>query len=170
MSTNYYFLIKDKDFVQQYFPNEYELTDTPYFGYQVHIGKRSNGWKPLFQRHKNAYSSVKEMMKFIEENQEQIRIFDEYGTEFTLEGLDAELVSWALRQNTKYWTFKPEGEYDPILQSMAYFVPGTNEDHDLTSPFDHVIYDEFESRVYPRMTRFFYHDENGFDFIDCEFC
>ena len=49
MSTNYYMITKDKDFVKKYFPNEYELTDLPYFGYEVHIGKRSIGWKPLFQ-------------------------------------------------------------------------------------------------------------------------
>ena len=64
MSTNYYMITKDKDFVKKYFPNEYELTDLPYFGYEVHIGKRSIGWKPLFQGHKKAYNSVSEMIDF----------------------------------------------------------------------------------------------------------
>ena len=49
MGTNYYMIMKDKELVTKYFDNEYELTDLPYFGYEVHIGKRSCGWKPLFE-------------------------------------------------------------------------------------------------------------------------
>ena len=56
MGTNYYMIMKDKELVTKYFDNEYELTDSPYFCYEVHIGKRSCGWKPLFEWHENAYN------------------------------------------------------------------------------------------------------------------
>lgn len=47
MSTNYYMLSQSKGFAEKYFHGEYELTDTPMFGYEIHIGKRSMGWKPF---------------------------------------------------------------------------------------------------------------------------
>ena len=59
--------------MERYFPYEYELVDTPYFGYEIHIGKKSYGWKPLFQEHKNAYSSVEEMKEFIRKYQKSIQ-------------------------------------------------------------------------------------------------
>ena len=58
----------NKELVHRYFPGEYEIVEEPYLGYEIHIGKRSYGWKPLFQGHKNAYTSVSEMMQFIREH------------------------------------------------------------------------------------------------------
>lgn len=50
MSTNYYAKFTDKKFVARYFPEEFEeVKEGIYSTYLVHIGKRSNGWKPLFQ-------------------------------------------------------------------------------------------------------------------------
>lgn len=83
MGTNYYFMCTDKSFVNKYFSDEYELTDTPYFGYEIHIGKRSSGWQPLFQTHEKAYSSVKTFLQFVCKHIDKLRIFDEYGREFT---------------------------------------------------------------------------------------
>ena len=31
-------MTKSKKLVEKYFPCEYELTDIPYFGYEIHIG------------------------------------------------------------------------------------------------------------------------------------
>ena len=39
MGTNYYMMTKSKKLVEKYFPCEYEIVDTPYFGYEIHIGK-----------------------------------------------------------------------------------------------------------------------------------
>ena len=55
----------DKELVNKYFNGEYEIVDDPYLGYEIHIGKRSSGWKPLFEAHKKAYGSVSEMIEFI---------------------------------------------------------------------------------------------------------
>ena len=45
-------MIKRKKVGEKDFPYEYEIVDTPDFGYEIHIGKKSYGWKPLFQEHK----------------------------------------------------------------------------------------------------------------------
>ena len=37
MGTNYYMMTKSKKLVEKYFPCEYEIVDTPYFGYEIHI-------------------------------------------------------------------------------------------------------------------------------------
>ena len=65
MSTNYYMMTTDKEIVKKYFPNEYEIVDFLYLGYEIHIGKRSMGWRPLFQAHKKAYNSVSELLIFL---------------------------------------------------------------------------------------------------------
>ena len=44
----------NKELVHRYFPGEYEIVEEPYLGYEINIGKRSYGWKPLFQEQKNA--------------------------------------------------------------------------------------------------------------------
>ena len=67
-------MTKSKKLVEKYFPYEYEIVDTPYFGYEIHIGKRSCGWKPLFQEHKNAYDSV-EGMKESSRNIRKVFVF-----------------------------------------------------------------------------------------------
>ena len=68
-------MTKSKKLVEKYFPYEYEIVDTPYFGYEIHIGKRSGGWKPLFQEHKNAYDSVEGMKEFIKKYQKKYSYF-----------------------------------------------------------------------------------------------
>ena len=68
----------DKELVKKYFNGEYEIVDDPYLGYEIHIGKRSAGWKPLFEAHDNAYTSVSEMLDFVM-NHPEIHIFNEYG-------------------------------------------------------------------------------------------
>ena len=61
MSTKYYIHTQNKEFVEKYFFNEYRLVDEPCFGYEICIGRRSGGWKPLFNQHNDAYTSVEEM-------------------------------------------------------------------------------------------------------------
>lgn len=92
MSTNYYMLSQSKGFAEKYFHGEYELTDTPMFGYEIHIGKRSMGWKPLFQEHKHAYDSVEGLMAFIKNN--SVVLYDEYGIILTETELKENLIDW----------------------------------------------------------------------------
>ena len=92
MSTNYYMLSQSKGFAEKYFHGEYELTDTPMFGYEIHIGKRSMGWKPLFQEHKHAYDSVEGLVDFITKH--SVVLYDEYGIILTETELKENLIDW----------------------------------------------------------------------------
>lgn len=59
----------------------------------IHIGKRSGGWLPLFQK-TNYYSSVKEIKDFYIKNKEHLLIIDEYDVEYSLDELDEEIFNW----------------------------------------------------------------------------
>lgn len=122
MGTNYYMMMKDKELVTKYFDNEYELTDLPYFGYEVHIGKRSCGWKPLFEWHENAYKSVEDMLKFLEFYKMDIEIFDEYNKRFSIDGLKEELINWKNKQPVRYMKYVPEGNYNEIFGGKDYLL------------------------------------------------
>lgn len=149
MSTNYYMMTTNKDLVEKHFPNEYTVTDSPYFGYEIHIGKSSCGWKPLFQEHKNAYSSVKEMLGFLLVNNNDIRIFDEYERELDVNELKEELITWEERQEKRMI------HYDG--------VPGL-----IQSPIDHV---EMANREPNRCCVYskYWHDKDGYDFTEGDF-
>ena len=96
MGTNYYMMIENKELVEKYFPNEYELTDSPCFGYEVHIGKQSFGWKPLFEWHGNAYKSVEDMLNFLKIHDTYIEIFDEYEKNFSIDELKEDFIDWKI--------------------------------------------------------------------------
>ena len=55
MSTNYFILTKNKELLTIYGLNA-EVTDTPDWGYWVHILQLCPGCVPLFQAHKNVRS------------------------------------------------------------------------------------------------------------------
>lgn len=80
MGTNFYMITKNKAMASLYAPYSYELTDTPYFGYEIHIAKTSCGWLPLFQGHKDGINSVSEYKAAYETG--EFDIVDEYGTSY----------------------------------------------------------------------------------------
>ena len=86
MSTNFYMITKNKEQAQRYAPYSYELTDEPYFGYEIHIAKTSAGWLPLFQAHKDGISSVAEYKVAYDTG--EFRIYDEYGYEYNWDAFD----------------------------------------------------------------------------------
>lgn len=153
MGTNYYMITKSKELVEKYFPNEYELVDSPYFGYEIHIGKRSCGWKPLFEQHKNAYDSVEELINFIKSHSNDINIIDEYSREFTIEGLCEELITWGDNQTKR---------------RLAFNGGNLTEDKngELETPIDHVKYSEFDKNCWNIN---YWHDKDGYDFTDRSF-
>lgn len=147
MGTNFYMMTTDKKMVEKYFPNEYKITDSPYFGYEIHIGKRSCGWKPLFEAHKKAYGSVEEMVEFVKLS--SIRIFDEYEREYNIEELNEALITWEIQQKKKMI------HYDG--------VPGL-----IQIPIDHVEIMEREPNRYISHP-IYWHDKDGYDFVEGEF-
>lgn len=140
----------NKDLVEKHFSNEYTVTDSPYFGYEIHIGKRSCGWKPLFQEHKNAYSSVKEMLGFFLVNKNDILIFDEYERELDINELAEELIAWEEKQEKRMI------HYDGI--------PGL-----IQSPIDHVEMVNREPNRYCCIYSKYWHDKDGYNFTEGDF-
>lgn len=167
MSTNYYMLSQSKGFVEKYFPGEYELTDTPMFGYEIHIGKRSMGWKPLFQEHKNAYDSVEELVEFITKH--SVVLYDEYGTILTEKELKENLIDWGENQTKQYYKFVLEGFTDKLFGWKDYLqLVNENDEYDIVSPFDHKEYQELMKSVESCDIKY-WNDKNGYDFTNSEF-
>jgi hypothetical protein len=160
-------LSQSKGFVEKYFPGEYELTDTPMFGYEIHIGKRSMGWKPLFQEHKNAYDSVEELVEFIIKH--SVVLYDEYGTILTEKELKENLIDWGEKQTKQYYKFVPKGFSDKSFGWKEYLqLVNKNDEYDIVSPFDHKEYQELMKSVEPFDIKFS-NDKNGYNFTDREF-
>ncbi len=147
MSTNYYMMTTDKELVHKYFPDEYEIVDDPYLGYEIHIGKRSAGWRPLFEAHEKAYSSISEMIQFLMEHPE-VHLFDEYGDSLSIEQLKDELIDWADHQEKRIIDYERVGK--------------------IQSPIDHVEIAERE-RKWSWIAIKYWHDKDGYDFTDRPF-
>ena len=141
-------MITDKNLVKKHLDGEYEIVDDPYLGYEIHIGKRSMGWKPLFEAHKNAYNSVSEMLDFIMYHPE-IRIFDEYGKNLSITQFKEELIDWAENQKKRIV------HYDDYIG-------------DIQAPIDHVEIDSRDDRDRWINVKY-WHDKDGYDFTDRPF-
>ena len=148
MSTNYYMMTTNKELVKKYFDGEYEIVDEPYLGYEIHIGKRSSGWRPLFEAHEKAYTSVSEMMEFIM-NHPEIHIFNEYGESIAIAQLKEELVDWAENQEKRMI------HYDDYIGEIQ-------------APIDHVEMDQRDNRN-SWLKIHYWHDKDGHDFTDRPF-
>lgn len=93
MSTNYYFQIKSSITtddklslnLQDYLLNQVNT--------ELHIGKRSGGWRPLFNK-TDFYSSVKEIEEFYKNNKDFLCIVDEYDNLLSWNDLKSELIDW----------------------------------------------------------------------------
>ena len=83
MGTNFYLQTANKETANKYFSYDYTLTDTPTWGYEIHIAKTSAGWLPLFQSHENTINSVSDI-KILFDTGEFI-IKDEYGETYNWE-------------------------------------------------------------------------------------
>lgn len=91
MGTNFYLMTKNKEHRDLYFGYDYELTDTPDWGYQIHIAKTSYGWLPLFEAHRGI-ESVKQI-KDVYHSGEFI-IADEYGTVYSWDEFDKRVLQF----------------------------------------------------------------------------
>ena len=149
MGTNFYMMTTDKELVHECFPDEYEIVEEPYLGYRIHIGKRSSGWRPLFEAHKKAYSSISEMIQFLVEHP-SINIYDEYGTSYAIAQLKEELINWAANQEKR----------------MIHYDDYTGE---IKAPLDHVEMDQRDNRN-PWLKIRYWHDKDGYNFTDRPFC
>lgn len=168
MGTNYYLHTKDKRLVAEHFPAEYTLTDVPDFGYEVHLCKMSAGWKTLFQAHKFAYNSVKEMTAFFRENKDRITIYDEYDSKQDLE----EFID--LYTNRDKLAAQHSQKLSVNAQGSMRGVSDDTTEPYITTPIDHIEYKDFMERQ-TDVTVFrdyveHWNDEEGYNFCNSDFC
>jgi len=118
MGTNYYFQSKQYSKILNKLKRMKKECKTLIFNFELenlHIGKRSHGWKPCFEK-TEYYSSVKEIIEFYEKNKDDLIILDEYGKEFNLEQLKEELFKWNSngQSHLKYGGYKDLEGYEFI--------------------------------------------------------
>lgn len=127
MGTNFYFFSKDKDVVRKYAGYDYELTDEPEFGYEVHIGKRSAGWFPLFQ-YRKTMPSVEKIKEAYDTG--KFEIFDEYwDKKYTWNEFEKALINWNggyVRKNNCWMNdngelSKREKNIDGLYHPLSHF-------------------------------------------------
>lgn len=183
MGTNYYLFTKDKDFVKKHFIGkskwdpEYEIVDEPDLGYWVHLCKTSWGWRTLWQSHNNAYKSVKELSRFLYDNRDKFKIYDEYMKEHSLEKFDTDII-----QRDTYLLTHGEREKNvwgryKMFNISHWGIVRAEEDDDtddcIYTPFDHLEYFAFErmhgQREYINDFIHYWNDEDGNNFSDGDF-
>ena len=166
MGTNYYIYSKNREFVKEYFPDdEYSIVDEPDFGYWIHIGKTSMGWKPIFRYHKWAYKSIREMIDFFKQHNNDITVYNEYGERVYdidpiihyADGYPREKCIWG-KDNIF-------GGYDVVRAPENY----TGKDY-IYTPFSHKEYENFTNRYRGYTYRSnVITDDDGYEFLDTWF-
>lgn len=166
MGTNYYMMTTDKQFVKENFINEYELTDEPYLAYEIHMCKCSMGWKTSFRSHPMAYTSVKHMVEFLKSNRDRFKIYDEYSEEQDLDEFIDYIVNRD-KNSPKHRYIWKRSEFSDLT-----ICDDAEEDY-IETPFDHIEYFEFERKHNPYTNTYYqdeyYNDDEGYNFIDCDF-
>lgn len=146
MGTNFYMHTRDKR-IKDYAPYSYKVVDLPDFGYEIHIGKTSAGWLPLFEEH-HLVKSIRDYKKLYNLLPDSA-IYDEYGDKYTW----TEFVERVLEFNGGV-----QGVKDKVL------IENTG-DSDMP-PFAPVSHFEYGSGKYSYM---YYKDPDGYEFSHGEF-
>lgn len=150
MGTNFYLHISNKQLVHKFFTkDEYNLTDEPDLGYEIHLNKLSAGWRPLFQKHK-AFSTFTELFNFYHEYIARLRILDEYNNEYTWDeyqecildhaNVEPEPVKWVYCEDPIY----PYGKF-------LHTINCEPDEADLWTPFNHIEYGRTEREAKVRL-------------------
>lgn len=94
MGTNFYLFTNDRDKRMQWFGEISTidcLTDSPDFGYKIHIAKTSGGWQPLFEAHCRI-RSVRDIKSAVTAG---FKILDEYGDAYTWPEFEKRVIRFA---------------------------------------------------------------------------
>ena len=153
-------ITKNKELAQQYAPYSYELTDTPYFGYEIHIAKTSCGWLPLFQGHKNGINSVSEYKAAYETG--EFDIVDEYGTSYNWDEFEDRVLKF---NGGVRGAQKPE-KIGLEKRTLRY-------DHNLPEygPISHIGGDKQSYKYdFAELYNDFFEDSDGYEFSTTDFC
>lgn len=153
MGTNFYLITRNKTMAQKYAPYSYELTDEPYFGYEVHIAKTSGGWLPLFQGHKDGINSVREYKAAYDTG--EFDIVDEYGDFYNWE----EFTERVLKFN---------GGVRGVATIKKIEIDKSSQFYDDRLP-DHTPISHFEYKYDSYFVNDYFADEDGYEFDRREF-
>lgn len=111
MGTNFYFHTKNKIMAEKYAGQEYTLTDSPDWAYEIHIAKTSAGWLPLFQ-YRETMPSVQTMKEAYDTG--EFKIYDEYDREYNWEQFDERVLKFNGGVRGAIKTVKEQNEEIPI--------------------------------------------------------
>lgn len=141
MGTNFYFSTQNKELIK---PLEYNCmcTDTPRWGYEVHVAKTSAGWLPLFQRYPGFIDSMDDYTRLL--THPDVIIYDEYGDTYTF----PQFVERVLKFNG----------------GIKGVVPQQEDEDGEKIPISHP---DFEHGKYASEYTI---DKYGYEFTDREFC
>lgn len=153
MGTNFYLMTRNKTMAQKYAPYSYELTDTPYFGYEIHIAKTSGGWLPLFQGHRDGINSVHAYKEAYHTG--EFDIVDEYGSFYTW----AEFTERVLKFN---------GGVRGVMPLEKVAVDKTSRFYDPKIP-DHIPISHFDYQYDGYWANDYFADDEGYEFDSREF-
>lgn len=165
MGTNYYMITKNKILADELTDGRYELTDTPDWGYRIHVAKCSAGWLPLFQAYTNGARSVKDYKEAYDKG--DIIIADEYGSTFTWKQFDEEVLQ---HNGGRLGVIKPKEVMRRLMcighdSQMPDYVPvshlpGTKQSY----RYDYDKLSDWELRLT------IFADPEGYEFDTREFC
>ena len=148
MGTNFYLMTRDRKMAEKYAPYSFELTDTPYFGYEIHIAKTSCEWLPLFQGHKDGINSVAEYKEAYDTG--KFDIYDEYGTQYNWHSFEDRVLKF----NGGVRGAIPTKKIEKDARSIFY---------DPRMP-DHTPVSHFEYKFDSYFVNDYFSDEEGYEF------
>ena len=151
MGTNFYISTNNKEVRDKYFGYNYELTDMPDWGYQIHIAKTSMGWLPLFQCH-DCFKSIKELKELY--NTGHFIIYDEYGETYDWDQFDKRVL-------------KHNGGVDGAIPKTPIKREPVGPYYDNNMPA-HVPVSHFEY-AHGAYAHKYFKDPGGFEFTNTEF-
>ena len=158
IGTNFYMITKNKELAQRYAPYSYELTDTPYFGYEIHVAKTSCCWLPIWQGHKDGINSVAEYKAAYDTG--EFKIYDEYNCEYNWDAFDDRVIKFnggvlGAKKPEKIEQDKDSRWYDKNLPDYCPIshIPGSLQSY----KFDNWLANDY------------FKDPDGFEFSRSEF-
>lgn len=151
MGTNFSLITKSKETRDKYFGYNYKLTDTPDWGYEIHIAKTSMGWLPLFQAH-DCFKSIRQLKELYDTG--EFILANEYGIVYTWEEFDERVLKF----NGGVKGVAPRVKIEQDRHSRYY-------DQDLPEykPISHFDY------AHGRYSMNYFTDEDGYEFTSHEF-
>lgn len=155
MGTNFYLFTQDRAIKDCFYSARWELTDTPDFGYELHIAKTSCGWLPLFEA-SGDIRSVKDIKSIYDTG--EFKIFDEYGTEYNWDEFKERVLQFnggtvKNRKVEPYVQNKDSRFYDPDFPDYT--------------PISHFEYGGIKNR--PDVLRTYFTDPDGYEFCTTSF-